>query len=99
MNPTISKMIARLQAEAAGYGKGSAYADLLAICSGCDAQRLQALDERNTAREENEALLAELEALREVEKWARWVFAVDSTNNPPLTDALAALDKLREEKP
>lgn len=47
---TLEKMIARLTEDGALFGKGSAYADLQAICHELDARRLRALDERNKAR-------------------------------------------------
>lgn len=48
---TIDKMIADLHARADGYGTGSAYEDLRRIAYECDAQRLQALKERNEAND------------------------------------------------
>ena len=47
----LDKMLQRLQAEGAEFGKGSAYEDLHAICSAVDAERLSALQERNLAIE------------------------------------------------
>jgi hypothetical protein len=51
MNATLDAMIARLTEDGAAFGRGSAYADLHAICCALDAARLRALDERNRLRE------------------------------------------------
>ena len=80
MNRTLDRMIARLAEGGSLFGRGSAYADMHAICCELDARRLTALDERNAANERvarlEEVLRYVLDELNDVDLVGAWYLSL-----------------------